>query len=489
MTLAPEAPTFATTPGRLYIDGAWTEAAGADRRDVINPATGEVLTTVPEGGAADIDRAVASARKAFDEGPWPRMTPRDRSRVLNRVAQLMRERFEELALLESIDVGKPIALCRMVDIETSIQHFEYYAALAQAEQGATRSIAIPSHAYTLVEPIGVIGAITPFNFPLILSTSKIAPALAAGNTVVHKPAEDTPLTALWLAELMTEAGVPEGVLNVVTGGIEAGDALLRHKAVDKIAFTGSTAVGRHIAKVAGEQLKPVTVELGGKSANIVFDDADVETAVGAAIKAFVFNTGQFCMAGSRLLVQRGLYDTITGILAEAVGTVPVGDPFDEATVVGPMTGARHLQKVVEFVDAAKAEGARVVAGGSTLDGLYYAPTVLADLDLDARAVREEIFGPVTVVIPFETEAEAIAIANDSEYGLAAGIQTSDVARAHRVAAQLKAGIVWVNDWGMMDASMPFGGYKASGFGREYGPEGLAEYTQVKSVIISVPPQG
>ncbi len=473
----------------LYIGGQWTPAQSGTRRDVVDPATATVIGTVAEGDAGDIDRAVSAARTAFVDGPWPRMSGRERARVLNRVAVLLRENAEELAELESLDVGKPIGLALPVDVMTTVEQYEYYAALAQTLDGSTRDTPLNTFAYTRREPLGVVGAITPFNFPLILSNSKLAPALAAGNTIVHKPADDTPLTALRMAELLTEAGVPEGVVNVVTGsGAVAGDALLRHPGVDKIAFTGSTAIGRRAASAAAESLVPLTMELGGNAANIVFEDADVDKAVGAAIKGFVFNTGQFCMAGPRLLVARPLYDVFLGILADAVPTVPIGNPRDAQTVIGPMASDRHVTKVEDFVAAAKADGGRVLCGGERLDldgGFYYQPTVIADLPNESSVVQEEIFGPVLTVQPFDDEAEAIALANSTAYGLAAGIQTTNLARAHRVAARLDAGIVFVNDWAMLDPAVPFGGVKASGFGREYGPEALDAYTRTKSVIISL----
>jgi phenylacetaldehyde dehydrogenase len=475
--------------GRLFIGGQWVDAAEGRRRDVIDPSTGQVVGTVAEGDGADVDTAVAAARAAFTEGPWRSMSGRDRARILHRVADLIRENADELVRLESLDVGKPVTLCRMVDVATAAEVYEYYSGLAQAVDGSTRETPMHAFAYTRREPLGVVAAITPFNFPLILSSSKIAPALAAGNVVVHKPADDTPLSALFMARLLAEAGVPDGVFNVVTGpGNVAGEALLRHPGVDKIAFTGSTAIGRHAAAVAGEALTPVTMELGGNAAQIVFEDADVEKAVGSVIKAFVFNTGQFCMGGPRLLVARPLYDTFVGILAEAVPGVPVGDPRNPETVVGPMAAERHLAKVEGYVAQAIADGGRVVCGGERLDldgGFYYKPTVIADLANDSAVVQEEIFGPVLTVQPFDTEDEAIALANSTAYGLASGIQTTDLARAHRVAARLDAGIVWVNDWAMLDPAVPFGGVKASGFGREYGPEGLAPYTRDKSVVISL----
>ncbi|WP_409467853.1 aldehyde dehydrogenase family protein [Streptomyces sp. HC307] len=475
--------------GLLFIGGRWREAAGGARREVVDPSTGRAVGTVAEADATDVDAAVAAAREAFETGPWAATSGRERARILYRVAGLIRDNADELLRLESLDVGKPVALCRPVDVMTAVEQYEYCAGLAQTLDGATRDTPLNAFAYTRREPLGVVAAITPFNFPLILSSTKIAPALAAGNTVVHKPAEDTPLSALFMARLLQQAGVPDGVLNVVTGsGRVAGEALLDHPGVDKIAFTGSTGVGRHAAAVAGHALKPVTMELGGNAAHIVFEDADVEKAIGAIIKGFVFNTGQFCMGGPRLLVARPLYDTILGALAQAVPGILVGDPRDPATVVGPMAAARHLEKVEEYVALARKEGGRVVCGGEPLDlngGYYYRPTVIADLAPDSRVVQEEIFGPVLTVQPFDTEDEAVALANSTVYGLAAGIQTTNLARAHRVADRLQAGIVWINDWAMLDPAVPFGGVKDSGYGREYGPEALASYTRTKSVVVSL----
>lgn len=480
---------------QLFIGGRPTDSVSGRRMDVTDPSTGKVLTSVPAGDAADVAAAVAAAREAFDTGPWPRMSGRDRGRILHRVADLIRERADELVEVESRDVGKPVTLARHVDLETVAQQYEYCSALAQTLDGSVRDTPIPALAYTRREPLGVVGAITPFNFPLILSSTKIAAALAAGNTVVHKPADDTPLSALFMARLLVDAGVPDGVLNVVTGtGPEAGDALLRHPGVDKIAFTGSTAVGRRAASVAGEHLKPVTMELGGNGAHLVFADADIEIAVGAVIKAFVFNTGQFCMAGPRLLVAAEIHDTVVDILRHAVPGVPLGDPRDPATVIGPMAGDQHRKKVEEYVALARQEGGQVVTGGQRpelggdlADGFYYAPTVITGLPADSRVVNEEVFGPVLTVQSFADEDEAVALANSTAYGLAAGLHTRDLTRAHRVAGRLDAGIVWVNDWAMLDPAVPFGGVKQSGFGREYGPEALEAYTKVRSVVISLPP--
>ncbi|MFG2729432.1 aldehyde dehydrogenase family protein [Streptomyces canus] len=476
-------------PGRLFVGGQWREAADGARTEVVDPSRGVVFTTVAEAGAADVDAAVRAAREAFDGGAWSGLSGRERGRILHRVAELIRENADELAQLESLDVGKPISLCHAVDVTNAANDYEHFAALAHSLDGAVRNTPMNALAYTKREPLGVVAAITPFNFPLILAGSKIGPALAAGNTVVHKPADETPLSALYMAGLLQRAGVPDGVVNVVTGtGPVAGEALLRHRGVDKVAFTGSTAIGRHVAATAGEALKPVTMELGGNAANIVFEDADLEKAVGAIIKAFVFNTGQFCMGGPRLLVARSVHSTLLGILADAVPGVPVGDPRDPGTVVGPMAGEKHLKKVEEYVDLARKEGGRIVCGGERLDldgGFYYRPTVIADLSNDSRVVQEEIFGPVLTVQPFDTEDEAVALANSTPYGLASGVQTTNLARAHRVADRLQAGIVWINDWAMLDPAVPFGGVKDSGYGREYGPEALDAYTRVKSVVVSL----
>lgn len=474
-------------PGLLFIGGKWQEAADGATREVIDPSTGKSITTVAEAGAADVDVAVDTARRAFDDGAWATMLPRERGRILLRAADLLRARAEEFAALESLDTGKPITFSRMVDVNTTIDQIAYYGALASGIEGAVRPTGAPAFAYTRREPLGVVAAITPFNFPLILSSSKIAPALAAGNTVVHKPAEDTPLTALRMAEILAEAGVPDGVFTVLTGGGGVGDALVRDPRVDKVAFTGSTAIGRAVAATAAQTLKHVTVELGGKSANIIFADADIEKAVHTAISGFVFNTGQFCMAGTRVLVQRPIYDDVVAAIAGAAPHIPVGDPFDEGTIIGPMAGLRHLQKVETYL-ARAAESARVLAGGTVGaggDGFYVGPTVLGDVAQDSPFVQEEIFGPVLTVQPFDTEDDAVQLANGTPYGLAAGLQTTDISRAHRVAARLRAGIVWVNGWAMLDAAVPFGGYKESGYGREGGPEGLDEYLQTKSVVVAL----
>ncbi|MEU8849185.1 aldehyde dehydrogenase family protein [Streptomyces sp. NPDC048564] len=480
--------TFEIEPGRLFIGGRWREAADGARAEVVDPSRGAVVTTVADAGAADVDAAVCAAREAFDDGAWSGSSGRERGRVLYRVAELIRENADTIAELESRDVGKPITLAHAVDVTNAANDYEYFAALAQSLDGSVRDTPMNALAYVRRRPIGVVAAITPYNFPLILAGSKMAPALAAGNTVVHKPAEETPLSALYMAELFKRAGVPDGVVNVVTGGPAAGEALLRHSGVDKVAFTGSTAVGRRVAALAGESLKPVTMELGGNAAHLVFEDADLAKAVGAIIKGFVFNTGQFCMGGPRLLVARQVHSTLLGILADAVPGVPLGDPRRPETVIGPMAGERHLRKVEEYVELARKEGGRIVCGGERLDldgGYYYKPTVIADLPNDSRVIQEEIFGPVLTVQAFDSEDEAVELANSTPYGLASGVQTGNLARAHRVADRLQAGIVWVNDWAMLDPAVPFGGVKDSGFGREYGTEALDAYTTTKSVVVSL----
>jgi acyl-CoA reductase-like NAD-dependent aldehyde dehydrogenase len=478
----------AVTRGQLFIDGEWRPSSDGGTSNIVNPATCAVVSTVAAGTTADINAAVNAAKAAFADGRWSGLSGRERSRVLNKAALLIRERAEELALTESTDVGKPITFARVVDVATAADQYEYVAAMAQQLDGSVRETPLQAHAFTKKEPLGVVAAITPFNFPLILSSTKIAAALAAGNSVVHKPAGDTPLSALLMAEILTDAGVPPGVFNVVTGsGGSLGDHLVAHADVSKVAFTGSTEVGRHVSALASQNLRPVTAELGGNAANILFADADLDKAIGTVIGAFVFNSGQFCMGGPRLLVERPIYETVLGMLKGGVAGVPVGDPSDPETVMGPLASRKQLEKVAGYVDAARAEGGEIIVGGEPLDlngGFFYKPTVIAGLGNNSPAVREEIFGPVLTVQPFDTDEEAIELANSTEYGLASGVQTSSIARAHRVSSKLDAGIVWVNSWALLDPAVPFGGVKNSGWGREYGPEALESYTRTKSVIIA-----
>lgn len=474
-----------------WIDGRDTPSSGNQRIDVINPANQTVIASTPAGTIADVDAAVNAAQRAFRAGSWSRVSGRERAAVLLRAAAALRQQAGQLAQVESMDVGKPISFATAVDVNTAAETYEYAAALAQQLDGAVRRTPLPAHAYTQREPLGVVAAITPFNFPLILSTTKIAFALAAGNSIVHKPAEDTPLSALFVARILTEAGVPDGVYNLVTGyGREIGEHLVTHPDVAKVAFTGSSTTGAHLAELAGRHLRPLTAELGGNAANIVFADADVEQAIQTTISAFVFNTGQFCMGGPRLLVQRDLLEPMLEALAAALPHVPLGDPAQPETVIGPVATTRQREKIAAAVKQAVDAGATLVTGGEPLDldgGLYYQPTVLTGVDNSAEAVQEEIFGPVLTVQAFDTEAEAIELANSTRYGLAAGVQTTDISRAHRVADALEAGIVWVNSWAMLDPAMPFGGVKDSGWGRENGPEQMESYTRTKSVIIALDP--
>ena len=475
-------------PRQLFFGGRWVEAKGGKRREVFDPSTGRAVTTVAEAGVPDLDAAVAAARKAFDQGDWAKMSGRERARILLKVAEVMRRRTDELVLTESVDVGKPVTFSRIVDVQTVIETYEYYAALAQVKEGSFREVPGGAKAYVYREPLGVIGAITPFNFPLILSNTKLAPALAMGNTIVHKPASETPLSALLMAEIFAEAGIPDGVVNVITGpGSVIGEAMSCHPGIDKIAFTGSTEVGREVAKAAGAAIKPMTMELGGKSGHIIFGDADVEKAVGAVIQGIVFNTGQFCMAGTRLLVARPLYDAVVGALVGALPHVPLGNPFDPDTVIGPMVSAKQRATAEEYCRIALEEKATIAVGGQRIDkdgGFYFPPTLVTGVTNQSRLVQEEIFGPVLTVQAFDTEEEAVTLANSTVYGLAAGFHTRDVGRVHRLAPQLKAGIIWVNSWAILDPSVPFGGYKQSGFGRENGPEELNYYTQIKSTVIA-----
>ncbi|MFH7340176.1 aldehyde dehydrogenase family protein [Streptomyces sp. KHY 26] len=481
--------TQAVDDGNLFIDGKFQPADSRETVQDINPATEQPICEVAWAGPSDLDRAVQAARRAFDVGPWPSMPAKERGRLMLRIADGIEAAGEELALLETLDVGKPITFTRGFDVRAAAEIFRYYAGMVEQLEGAARPAGARSLQYTRREPVGVVGAITPFNFPLNLAVNKIAPALAAGNTIVHKPAEQTPLTALALARIMAEAGLPEGVHNVVTGGgATVGAALVEHPGIDKISFTGSTATGKRLIAAAAGTLKKVTVELGGKGANIVFGDADIEPAVQAAFQAGFFNTGQFCMSGSRLLVHRSVHDQVVDALTGVLGAIPVGDPLDETTVLGPLAHCQQLDKVVEYVGIGQEEGATVAYGGARGHdgpGYFHQPTLFTGANPQMRIAQEEIFGPVVTVLPFDTDEEAVEIANGTPYGLAAGLHTRDVRRAHTVAARLQAGIVWVNTWAAFENSTSFGGYKSSGYGRELGPEGIEEYLQYKTVYVNV----
>ena len=474
--------------GRLLIDGAWTDALSGKTFETVNPATEEVLACVAEAGAEDVDLAVAAARRALEQGPWGTMNARDRGRSLLRLAALIDEHSAELARLETLDNGKPIRETANVDLPQTIETMEYYAGWADKIHGETIPVNGPFLNYTLREPVGVVGQIIPWNFPLLMAAWKIAPALACGNTVVLKPAEQTPLTALRLGELILEAGIPAGVVNILPGyGPTAGAAIARHAGIDKVAFTGSTEVGRLIQKAAAGNLKRVSLELGGKSPNIVFADADLEAAATTAMASIFFNQGEVCCAGSRLLLDESIHDEFIELFKGYTETIKVGDPLDESTQMGAQVSEEQFTKVLGYIEGGREAGAKVVTGGRRAEerGYFVEPTIFDGVSPEMTIAREEIFGPVVSTLTFSDIDEAVATANNTDYGLAAGIWTRDVGKAHRVASQLKAGTVWVNTYNTFDAASPFGGYKQSGFGRELGRHALDLYTQTKSVWIGL----
>jgi acyl-CoA reductase-like NAD-dependent aldehyde dehydrogenase len=479
-------------PIKMLIRGQWVGAASGKTFNTINPSTGEVLAKVAEGDSEDINRAVAAARKAFEGGSWPKLTPSQRGRLLLKLADLIEQNAEELAQLETLDNGKPIKYSRGGDVPLTADHFRYFAGWATKLEGETIPVSIPNmFTYTLREPVGVVGQIIPWNFPLQMASWKLAPALACGNTVILKPAEQTPLTALRLGELICEAGFPEGVVNIVPGfGETAGAALAAHPDVDKIAFTGSTEVGKKILQASVGNLKKVTLELGGKSPNIIFPDADMKYAVRGSLNAIFFNQGQVCTAGSRLFVQKSVYDQVVSGLTDAASKMKLGQGIDPTTELGPVVSQEQLERVMDYIKAGKREGATSTtggerAGGDLAQGYFVQPTIFDSVRDDMTIAREEIFGPVVVALPFEEVEEVAARANMSIYGLAAGIWTSDVKKVHKLAAALKAGVIWVNTYNQFDAAAPFGGYKQSGYGREMGHAVLDAYTQTKTVWINL----
>jgi aldehyde dehydrogenase (NAD+) len=487
-TTAPALPDL-LSPGRLFIDGAWVEAASGRTFEVMNPARAEVLTEVAEADAGDVDRAARAARAAFEEGPWREMTPRQRGRLLWDLARRLEERKDEIARVETLNNGKPLFESG-IDVAMTIETFEYYAGWTTKIEGETIPVSTGAQLnYTLREPVGVVGAIVPWNFPLNLASWKVAPALAAGCTVVLKPASETPLTALLLADAAREVGLPAGVLNVVPGGgAIAGEAIVAHSEIDKIAFTGSTTTGKRIAVRAAETVKRVSLELGGKSPNIVFADADLPVAAKGVLGGIFYGKGEVCAAGSRLFVEKTAHDELVDSVAAGAGKMKIGDPFEKGTRIGAIVSEKQMQTVLGYIEIGKKEGARVVAGGGRADigpGYFVQPTVFDDVTNEMTIAREEIFGPVLATLTFVDLEEAIAAANDSPYGLAAAVWTRDIKKAHYVAQRLKAGTVWINTYNVYDSASPFGGYKQSGYGRDLGRHALEQYTQTKSVWVDL----
>jgi len=477
------------SPGRLLIDGQWHE--GSKHFDTINPATGEVLTQIVEASVEEVDRAVAAARRVFDDrsGTWRKMSASERGRLIWRLSDLIEKNIDEFAELETLDNGKPIFESRNIDLPMVIDVFRYYAGWATKIHGETINTVDAAFTYTMREPVGVVGLIVPWNFPLLLASWKLGPALACGNTIVLKPAEQTPLTTLRMGELALEAGIPPGVLNIVTGGPEVGQAIVQHPQIDKIAFTGSTAVGKDIMRGAADSLKRLTLELGGKSPNIVFADADLDGAVRGAFNGIFYGKGECCNAGSRLFVESKIHDEFLEKLIGRTAKLKPADPLDQKTRLGAIVSHDQLDTVMGYIEAGKRE-AKLVTGGNrvSLDGskgFFLEPTIFDAVPNTARIAQEEIFGPVLSVLTFDDVDQVIERANSNPYGLAAAVWTNNVKKAHTVSRMLRAGTVWINTYGLMDAALPFGGFKQSGFGRELGMHAIEHYTELKTVWLNM----
>jgi len=475
---------------KLLINNEWRDASTGKTMDVINPATEDVIATVASAGKDDVDAAVAAARAAFN-GPWGKMSARDRGRLVSKLADRLLEKADEVARLETLHNGKPIFESRQIEIPAAAKCFEYYAGWADKVMGETIPVDGNYLTYTLREPLGVVAAIVPWNFPLLLAAWKVAPALATGNVVILKPASQTPLTAIALGEIAVDVGLPPGVLNVITGpGSSVGQAIVEHPGIDKIAFTGDTSTGKGIMRAAADTLKKITLELGGKSPNIVLPDADLDAALRGATTGIFYGKGEVCAAGSRLLVDKSIKNEFMEKLAARAKKMVAGDPLDPKTRYGALASKKQLESVERYVGIAKQEGAELVAGGGRTDigtgkGYFFQPTIFDKVTPEMTIAREEIFGPVLATIEFADIDEAIARANESPYGLAAAVWTRDVKKAHYVARKLQAGTVWINTYNVYDTAAPFGGYKASGFGREMSAHALEHYTQVKSVWVDL----
>jgi phenylacetaldehyde dehydrogenase len=485
---------FLSKPRKMFVNGKWVEAASGKTFPTYDPSTGEVLAQIAEGDREDIDRAVKAARAAFDTGPWSRMSPSERGRLIWKLGDLIEQHLEEFAELETLDNGKPLKVARVADVPLAADLFRYMAGWATKIEGNTIPITVPYApgakflAYTLREPVGVVGQIIPWNFPLLMAAWKLGPALATGCTVVIKPAEQTPLSCLLLGELVQEAGIPDGVVNIVPGyGETAGAALAAHPDVDKVAFTGSTEVGRLILQAAAGNLKKVSLELGGKSPNVVFGDVDLDAAIAGSASAIFFNHGQCCCAGSRLYVEDQIFDKVVEGVSAKAEKIRVGPGLESSTDMGPLVSEEQLKRVCGYLDSGFSEGAKAVVGGKRHGekGYFVKPTVLVNTHEKMKVVQEEIFGPVVTAIPFKDASEVVTKANDNIYGLAAGIWTRDIKKAHRMAAELRAGTVWINCYNVFDAALPFGGYKQSGWGREMGHDVLELYTEVKAVCAAL----